>query len=121
VLLEQRRRAALGVVPREALPLAVAGAGERLRHAVRVVEAVQRGLAARAQRPCEMGDSGLPSALTARPSRVRTFMPQPAGHSRQVVRYHVAMPGTISSCGTTYGISFSAPPVLHPVSRHRRR
>jgi hypothetical protein len=65
--------------------------------------------------PCEIGDSGLPSALTARPSRVRTFMPQPAGHSRQVVRYHVAMPGTISSCGTTYGISFSAPPVPQPV------
>jgi hypothetical protein len=43
------------------------------------------------------------------------FMPQPAGHSRQVVRYHVATPGTISSCGTTYGISFSAPRVPQPV------
>src|SRR5436190_893707 len=48
--------------------------------------------------------SGLPSSLTARPSRVRTVMPQPAGHSRQVVAYHVATPGTSSSGGMTYGM-----------------
>src|SRR5687768_9922845 len=65
-----------------------------------------------------MGESGLPSTLTARPSRVRTLMPHPAGHSRQVVRYQVATPGTMSSCGITYGISFSAlllqPPKVAP-------
>src|SRR5919109_1042307 len=63
-----------------------------------------------------MGESGFPSAFTARPSRVRMFMPHPAGHSRHVVRYQVASPGTISSCGTTYGISRSAPPVPQAVT-----
>src|SRR5690606_853201 len=64
--------------------------------------------------PCEIGERGFPSALIARPSRVRMFMPHPAGHSRHVVRYQVERPGTISSCGVTYGSSRSAPWVLHP-------
>ena len=47
------------------------------------------------------GWSGLPSTFTARPSRVRTIIPHPAGHSPQTVAYHVATPGTTSSGGTT--------------------
>ena len=41
-----------------------------------------------------MGFSGFPSSFTARPSRVRTWTPQPLGHSVQVLAYHVATPGT---------------------------
>src|SRR5688500_19730730 len=61
-----------------------------------------------------MGCSGLPSTLVARPSCVSTWMPQPAGHSRQVLVYQVGTPGTISSGGTVYGISFSTSLVEHP-------
>jgi hypothetical protein len=43
-------------------------------------------------------------------------MPQPAGHSRQVVAYHVASPGMISSGGTMYGMSLLADSEEHPVT-----
>src|SRR5688500_17076623 len=61
-----------------------------------------------------MGCTGLPSTFVARPSCVSTWMPQPAGHSRQVLVYQVGTPGTISSGATVYGMSFSTSRVEHP-------
>ena len=51
--------------------------------------------------PCDTGWKGFPSTFTARPSRVRTHMPQPALHSWQTVAYQVATPGVMCSGGTT--------------------
>ena len=45
--------------------------------------------------------------MIARPSRVRTRVPHPFGHSLQTLAYHVAMPGIASSGGVTYGMIFS--------------
>ena len=63
----------------------------------RVVEPLERGLAREQSLPWLTGCSGLPSSLTARPSRVRTCTPHPVGHSVQVLAYQVATPGTWSS------------------------
>ena len=61
-----------------------------------------RAACPRVQRaPWLPGCAGLPSILIARPSRVRTRVPQPFGHSPQTLAYHVATPGTTSSGGTT--------------------
>ena len=45
--------------------------------------------------------------MIARPSRVRTRVPHPLGHSPQILAYHVAIPGIASSGGMTYGMIFS--------------
>src|SRR6185436_16400026 len=56
----------------------------------------------------------------ARPSRALIMVPQPAGHSRQVLAYHRGTPGSVSSGATRYGISFSGgaaqPAVAAPAS-----
>ena len=53
------------------------------------------------------GWAGLPSILIALPSRVRTRVPHPFGHSPQTLAYQVATPGTTSSGGTTNGMMVS--------------
>ena len=52
---------------------------------VGVVQPLHGHLPARHSLPRLTGCSGLPSTLIARPSKVRTTSPQPAGHSRQAV------------------------------------
>ena len=53
------------------------------------------------------GWAGLPSILIALPSRVRTRVPHPLGHSPQTLAYQVATPGIASSGGTTSGMMVS--------------
>src|SRR5258707_283471 len=44
----------------------------------------------------------------ARPSRVLTSVPQPAGHSRQVLAYQYGTPGRMSCWAARYGMSLLA-------------
>jgi hypothetical protein len=66
-----------------------------------MIQELQPGLTARAELAAVERSSGLPSIFTARPLRMRTMMPQPAGHCRQVLAYQVAAPLSCSSGGTT--------------------
>src|SRR5262249_10768602 len=56
--------------------------------------------------PLVSGEDSLPSILIGRPSRVFTSSPQPEEQPPQVVAYHDATPGVISSGLTRNGIAF---------------
>ena len=67
--------------------------------------------------PWFTGWFGLPSIFLARPSRVRTMMPQPASHCRQTLLYQVAIPGVKSSGAVTCGIRYSTASFLLSANR----